>query len=156
MYCNIKTLKTNDPARAKASGCSTPVESLPIFVEKEIHNLAEPLPSRIKDTNGMLNIMDNLNNNCIAQNAFIITFNIVNMFARIHIESGIKSVKRLFNFRCITNPPNLCILGVLRHVWNGIFLYLTISSLYKRIARRSAPICLVIIVILLWQCMMRK
>ena len=34
--------------------------------------------------------MDNLNNNCIAQNAFIITFNIVNVFARIHIESGIK------------------------------------------------------------------
>ena len=34
MYCNIKTLKTDDPARAIASGCSTPVESLSIFVEK--------------------------------------------------------------------------------------------------------------------------
>ena len=40
------------------SGCGTAVESLSIFVEKELYIL----PSRSKDTNDMLNITDILNN----------------------------------------------------------------------------------------------
>ena len=47
------------------SGCSAAVESLSIFVEKELYKVAENLPSQIKDTNDMLNIIDKLNNNCI-------------------------------------------------------------------------------------------
>ena len=96
------------------SGCSTAVESLSIFVEKELYKLAENLPSRIKDTNDMLNIIDNLNNNCIPENAFLISFDVVNMFPSIHNESGIKSVERLLNTRSILNPPTLCILEAWR------------------------------------------
>ena len=74
----------------------------------------------------MLNIIDNLNNNCIPENAFLISFDVVNMFPSIHNESGIKSVERLLNTRSILNPPTLCILEVLRlclECNNSIFNY---------------------------------
>ena len=51
-------------------GCSTAVGSLSIFVEKELYKLEEKLPSQIKDANGNLKIIDNLNNNRIPENAF--------------------------------------------------------------------------------------
>ena len=62
----------------------------------------------------MLNVIDNLNNNCIPENAFLIRFDVENMFPNIHNESRIKSVKRLLNTRSIPNPPSLCILAALR------------------------------------------
>ena len=114
MFRNIKTHKINNPKRVIASGCSTAVESLSIFVENKLYKLAENLPSRIKDTNDMLNTIDNLNNNCIPENAFLITFDVVNMFPSIHNKSGIKSVERLLNTRSILSPPTLCILEALR------------------------------------------
>ena len=54
-------------------------------------------------------------------------------------------------FRLITDDVflKLCV-----YVWNVIILYLIISSVYKQIGRHRAP-CLVLTVILLWQCMMR-
>ena len=62
--------------RVITSGRSRAVESLSTFVEKELYRLVENLPSRIKDTNDMLNIIDNSNNNCILENAFFISFTI--------------------------------------------------------------------------------
>ena len=50
MYGNIKTHKTENPARVITSGCNIPVEHLPIFVEKLLYSRASELPSRIKDT----------------------------------------------------------------------------------------------------------
>ena len=60
--------------RVITSGCSTTVESWSIFVEKELYKLAENLPSQKKNTNDMLNTIDNLNNNCIPKNAFLTCF----------------------------------------------------------------------------------
>ena len=114
MYGNINTHKINNPARVITSGCSAAIESLSIFLEKELYKLAENLPSRIKDTNGMLNIIDNLNNNCIPENSFLISFDAANMFPSIHNESGIKSVEHLLNTRSNLIPPTLCILEALR------------------------------------------
>ena len=37
-------------------------EHLSIFVEKVLYGIVSELPSRIKDTNHMLDIIDNLNN----------------------------------------------------------------------------------------------
>ena len=51
---------------------------------------------------------------CIPKNAFLISFDVVNMFPSIHNESRIKSVERLLNTRSILNPPTLCILEALR------------------------------------------
>ena len=70
MYGNIKTYKINNPTRMITSGCSKAVKFLSIFVEKEPYKLEEKLPSQIKDANGNLNIIDNLNNNRIPENAF--------------------------------------------------------------------------------------
>ena len=107
VYGIIKTHKTNNPTRVITSGCSNAVESLSIFAEKELYNLAENLPSRIKD-NDMLSIIDNLNLNWIPENAFLISFGVVNMFPSIHKESRLKSVLRLLNTRPNLNPPTLC------------------------------------------------
>ena len=41
------------------SGCSAVVEFLSIFLEKVLYKIAENLPSGIKDTNDILNIIDN-------------------------------------------------------------------------------------------------
>ena len=76
------------------SGCSAEVESLSIFVEQELYKLVENLASGIKDTNDMLNIIDNLNNNCIPENIFLISFDVLNV-SHIHNESGINSVEWL-------------------------------------------------------------
>ena len=62
MYGNIETHKTDNPARVITNGCNTAVEHLSIFVEKVLYGIASELPSRIKDTNHMLDIIDNLNN----------------------------------------------------------------------------------------------
>ena len=61
----------------------------------------------------MLNIIDNLNNNCIPENAFLISFDVVNMFPSSHNESGIKSFEHLLNTISNLNPPTLCILEAL-------------------------------------------
>ena len=62
----------------------------------------------------MLNITDNLNNNCIPENAFLVSFDVANMFLSIHNESGVKQVECLLNTRSILYPPTLCILEALR------------------------------------------
>ena len=138
------------------SGSSTVVESLPIFVKKELYKLAESLPSQIKDTNDMLNIIDNLNNNCNPENAFLSNFDVVNMFPSIHNKSGIKSVECLLSTRSNLIHLLYVFLKLCVYVWNVIILYLIISSIYKKMGQHRAPICLALIVKLLWQCMMRK
>ena len=67
----------------------------------------------------------------------------------------LKSVDRLLNTRFTLNPPTLWVLEAL-HVWNVVKLYLITSSVYKKTGRHRAPICLVLIVILLWQYMIRN
>ena len=62
MYGLIKTHKNNNPARIITSGCNTAIESLSIFVEKVLYDIASNLPSRIKDTGHMLDIIDEINN----------------------------------------------------------------------------------------------
>ena len=141
MYSNINTHKINNPGRVITSGYSAAVESLSILVEQELYKLAQNLPSGIKDTNDMLNIIDNLNNNCIPENIFLISFDVVNV-SHIHNESGINSVERLLK-TSVLNLPTLCILEALR-----LSLECNNSMFNKS--------CLVLIVILLWQCMMRK
>ena len=75
-----------------------------MFVKKELYKPAENLPSRIKYINDFLNIIDNLDNNCIPKNTYLISFDVVNTFPSIHSESGIKNVVHLLNTRYILNP----------------------------------------------------
>ena len=90
MYGLIKTHKNNNPARIITSGCSTAIESLSIFVEKVLYDTAGNLPSRIKDTGHMLDIIDEINNSNLPTNSILVGFYIVNMFPSIDNKSGLK------------------------------------------------------------------
>ena len=61
MYGNVKTHKVDTPTRVITSGYNTGIENLSIFVGNVLYDIASELPSRIKDTNHMLDIIDNLN-----------------------------------------------------------------------------------------------
>ena len=88
MYGNIKTHKTDNPARVITSGCNTPVEHLSIFVEKLLYGIASELTSRIKDTNHMLDVIDDLNNLNLHPESVLVSFDIINMFASIDNKMG--------------------------------------------------------------------
>ena len=62
MYGLIETHKNDNPARIITSGCNTTVESISIFAEKILNDIASNFPSRIKDTGPMLDIIDEINN----------------------------------------------------------------------------------------------
>ena len=95
MYGLIKTHKNDNPARIITSGCNTAIESLSIFVEKVLYDIASNLPSRIKDTGHMLDIIDEINNFNLPTNSVLVGFDIVNMFPSIDNKSGLKSVQNI-------------------------------------------------------------
>ena len=99
MYDNIKTHKADNPARVITSGCNTAVEYLSIFFEKVLYGIASELPSRIKDTNHMLDIIDDLNNLNLHPESVLVSFDIINMFPSIDNKMGIDSVIKLLNKR---------------------------------------------------------
>ena len=130
MYGLAKTHKANNPVRIITSGCNTAVENLSIFVEKVLYKEAERIPSRIKDTGYMLDVIDNFNDSDLPENSFLVSFDVVNMFPSensvlvsfdvvnmfpsIDNESGIKAVKKVLNDGESKNPPTKCILQALR------------------------------------------
>ena len=61
IYGMVKTHKVDNPVRVITSGCNTVVEKLSILVQKSLYPLADGLNSKIKDTNNMLEIIDNIN-----------------------------------------------------------------------------------------------
>ena len=61
MYGNVKTHKVDTPTRVITSGYNIAIENLSIFVGNVLYDIASELPSRIKDTNHMLDIIDNFN-----------------------------------------------------------------------------------------------
>ena len=56
IYVNVKTHKISNPTRVISSGCNKAIENLSIFVENIFYGISSELPSRIKDTNHMLDI----------------------------------------------------------------------------------------------------
>ena len=108
MYGNIKTHKADNPARVITSGCNTAVEHLSIFVEKVLYGIASELPSGIKDTNHMSDIIDDLNNLNLYPESVLVSFDIINMFPTIDDRMGIKSVMKLLNKTACKDPPTQC------------------------------------------------
>ena len=95
----VETHKANNPAKIITSGCNTAAENLSIFVEKVLYKEVEQIPSRIKDTSHMLDIIDNLNDSDLPENSALVSFDVVNMFPSIDNESGVKAVKKVLNDR---------------------------------------------------------
>ena len=51
------------------------------------------MPSRIKDSNHLLDIIDNMNSMLLPANAILVSFDIVNMFPNIDNKSSLDVVK---------------------------------------------------------------
>ena len=117
MYGNVKTHKENNPVRVIKSGCNTTVENLTIFVENVLFELASELPSRIKDTCHMLEIVGDINNSKLSSSAILVNFDVVNMFPRIDNNMRIASVRKYFDEReckdlrtdCVIETLDLCL-----------------------------------------------
>ena len=94
MYGNVKTHKIGNPTRVITSGCNTSIENLSIFVENVLYDLSSELPSRIKDANHMLEVIDNLGSLDLPLNSILVSFDIMNMFPNIDNNLGLSSVKK--------------------------------------------------------------
>ena len=77
--------KIDNPTRVITSGCNAPIENLSIFVENVLYDIASEVPSRIKDTNHMLDII-------------LVSSDIINMFPNFDNNLGLSSVKKIFRF----------------------------------------------------------
>ena len=88
-----KTHKENTPARLLTTGCNTAIENLSRFLEVHSAPLSAQLPSRIKDTGHLLEIIDELNAKGIPDNAILVSFDVVNMFPNIDNERGIQTLQ---------------------------------------------------------------
>ena len=88
----VKTHKSDNPVRVITSGYNTAVEKLSILDEKTLYPIANNLPSKIKDANNMLEIIDKLNEFVLSDNFVLVSFDAVNMFPNIDNRSGLESV----------------------------------------------------------------
>ena len=117
MYGMVKTHKVDNLVRVITSGCNTVAEKLSILVEKTLYPLADRLNSKIKDTNDMLDIIDDINKSVLSENCVLVSFDVVNMFPNIHNKSGLLSVKEALtnsNFdvdstQCIVDALEICL-----------------------------------------------
>ena len=110
MYGNIKKHKADNPASVITSGCNTAVEHLSISIEKVLYGIASELPSRIKETNHMLDIIDDLNNLNLYPESVLVSFDIINMFPVIDNKMGINSAIKLLDERACKSPPTQCVI----------------------------------------------
>ena len=155
MYGNIKTHKTDNPARVVTSGCNTPVEHLSVFVEKVLYVIASELPSRIKDTNHMLDIIDDLNNLNLHPESVLVSFDIINMFPSIDNKMEINSVKFLDERTC-KDPPTKCVIEALELCLSCNNSVFNNTNYIQTVAQLKGLICRARTLIWLWQDMTVK
>ena len=60
---------------------------------KTLNPLADRLNSKIKNTNNMLEIIDNMYKSILPENCVLVSFDVVNMFPNIDNKSGLLKVK---------------------------------------------------------------
>ena len=95
MYGNVKAHKIGNPTRVITTSCNTAIENFSIFVVNVLYDIASELPSRIKDTNHMLDIIDNLNSLDLPLNSILVSFDIINMFPHIDNKLRLSCVKNI-------------------------------------------------------------
>ena len=101
----VKTHKVNNSVRVITSGCNTAIENLSVDIEHVLFDISESIPSRIKDSNHLVDIIDNINSIFLTANAILATFNIVNMFPNIDNKSGLDAVKSALLKTSTNTPP---------------------------------------------------
>ena len=115
IYGLVKNHKVNNTVRVITSSCNTAIESVPIYTENVLFELSEGMPSRIKDNNHLLDIIDNMNIMFLSTNDILVSFDIVNMFPNIDNKSSLDAVKSVLLKRPTNVPPAECILEALEH-----------------------------------------
>ena len=80
------------------------------YIENVLFELSERMPSRIRDSNHLLDIIDNINSMFLHVNAILVSFDIVNMFPKTDNKSGLDAVKSVLLKRSTNTPPVKCIL----------------------------------------------
>ena len=74
MYGLVKPHKVNNLVRVITSGCNTAIESFSIYIEHVLFELSVGMPSIIKDSNHLLDIIDNMNSMFLPANATLVLF----------------------------------------------------------------------------------
>ena len=110
MYGLVKTHEVNNPVRLITSACNTAVETLSNYIEHFLFELSESMTSRIKDSNHLLYIIDNINSMFLPANAILFSFDVVNMFSNIDNKSGLDAVKSVLLIRSTNKPSFECVL----------------------------------------------
>ena len=108
MYGLIKTHKVANPARVFTSGCSTAMGKLSIFAKTVLFDLANYLPSCIRDTGHVLNTVDELNRSNLLSQSILVGFDIVNIFSSTDNNFGMKMVFEILKSRFNKFPPTVC------------------------------------------------
>ena len=86
---------------------------LSIFVETVSFDLANDLPSRIRDTGHTLNIVDELNRSNLPCESTLVGFDIVNMFPSVYNDVGLKTVFKILDSRVNKFPPTQSVIEAL-------------------------------------------
>ena len=108
-----KTHKQGTPVRLLTSGCNTAIENLARFLETICAPLIKNIPSRIKNTGHLLDIIDSINEKGIPDNSVLVSFDIINMFPSIDNQNGIRAVKNILDTRSIKKPSTECVIEAL-------------------------------------------
>ena len=89
------------------------MEHLSIFVEKVLYGIISELTSRIKDTNHLLDIIDDLDNLNLHPESVLASADIIKMFPIIDNKMGINFVKKFLDERVRKDPPTQCVIEAL-------------------------------------------
>ena len=96
-----KTHKPSIPVRLLTTGCNPTIQNLAIFVGKHCPKLTGNIPTKISDSYHLIDILETMNAKGIADNAILVSFDIVNMFPSIdnnrHDAAGKKRCSWLTN-----------------------------------------------------------
>ena len=150
MYGIVKTHKIDNPVCVITSGCNTAVENLSILVEKILYPIADKLPSKIKDANDMLDIIDSINESVLADNYVLVNFDVVNMLPNIDNKSGLKNDKDVLLDNNFDLDSTQCIVDALEICLTCNSFKLNHQNLYRKMMRHKGLTCLVPMPTLPW------
>ena len=99
-----KSHKPNKPVHLLTTGCNTAIENLWRFIEVVCAPLTNNIETTIRDTNHLIDIIDELNLERIPDNAILVLFDFVNMYPSIDSGRGISDVRNALETRAYKSP----------------------------------------------------
>ena len=112
--------------------------------------MADRLNSKIKDTNNMLEVIDDINESMLSENCVLVSFDVVNMFPNIDNISGLLSVKEALTDSNFNVASTQCIVDALEiylTCYNSKFNH---QHFCKLMVQHRVLICLALMLTLPW------